>query len=131
MSEIKILSLFEKTLVEFFDELIDQFPYEGDLVMIRIFLQTQVPIVKVMNVFNTRLNANDCELKKMITDRNEKFFLENNIFDSFGKDKVGHFKNVWLSSNITDDIKESIWTWVDGFVKLGDAYMKVMSVKSK
>ena len=83
MSDVKILSLFEKTLVEFFDELVEQFPHEGDLVMIRIFLQTQIPIVKVMNVFNTQLNTNDCELKKMIVDRNEKFFLENNILGCF------------------------------------------------
>ena len=38
MSELQVLSEFKNGLISFFDELIDQFPKEGDLVMIRIFL---------------------------------------------------------------------------------------------
>ena len=37
MSEIEILCEFLNGLISFFDELIDQFPTEGDLVIFRIF----------------------------------------------------------------------------------------------
>ena len=39
MSETLILQEFKNNLITFFDELIDQFPTEADLVIIRIFLK--------------------------------------------------------------------------------------------
>jgi len=130
MSEIKILGMFEDSLKDFFYELIEQFPEEGDLVVILCFLKTNVPVVDVMNIFNTYINSNDGELKKMVKERNETFFLKHNLFDVFGKDKVGHFKKLWTSQQMSQDTKDGIWSWIDSFIKLGDAYMKVMSTKS-
>jgi hypothetical protein len=56
MSEIQVLNEFKNGLISFFDELIDQFPNEGDLIMIRIFLKDQIIIEDVMNIFNTFIN---------------------------------------------------------------------------
>jgi hypothetical protein len=65
MSSIEILLEFKNSLVTFFDELIDQFPEEGDLIMVRIFLKDQMPIENVMTIFINNLYKDDQRLKKM------------------------------------------------------------------
>jgi hypothetical protein len=125
MSEIQILTEFKNGLITFFDELIDQFPTEGDLVIIRIFLKDQIPIQDVVNIFNNNINKDDQKFKKMIKDRNEQFFLESNIFDSVSKNKSMHFKKLWRSGRLDNDDKDIIWKWIDSFIYLGDKYMKL------
>jgi hypothetical protein len=44
MSEVLILQEFKNNLISFFDELIDLFPTEPDLVIIRIFLKDQIAL---------------------------------------------------------------------------------------
>ena len=128
MSEIQVLSEFKNGLISFFDELIDQFPYEGDLLIIRIFLKDQIPIEDVINIFNNAVNKENGKLKEMIKKRNEIFFLENNIFDSFSKNKVMHFKKLWRSGVLDDEDKKVIWKWIDSFVYLGDKYIKIKNI---
>ena len=129
MSEIEILTEFKTHLISFFDELIGQFPEEGDLVVVRLFLANQIPIQSVMDVFNHKINTNDQELRKMVKDRNEVFFLEHNIFDNLNKDKIVHFKRLWRSGRLDEQDKKVIWNWIDAFVYLGDKYTKVISNK--
>jgi hypothetical protein len=128
MSEIQVLIEFKNGLISFFDELIDQFPYEGDLIMIRIFLKDQIPIEDVINIFNNAINKENGKLKEMIKKRNENFFLENNIFDAFSKNKVMHFKKLWRSGSLDEDDKKVIWKWIDSFVYLGDKYIKIKTL---
>jgi len=126
MSELQVLSEFKNGLISFFDELIDQFPKEGDLIMIRIFLKDQIPIEQVMNTFNNSINKDNNKLRKMVKDRNELFFLENNVFDeSVSKNKIVHFKKLWRSGRLDDDDKEVVWKWLDSFIYLGDKYLKI------
>ena len=125
MSEIQILTEFKNGLITFFDELIEQFPCEGDLVMIRIFLKDQINITDVINIFTNVINKDDQKLKKMIKERNENFFLENNIFESFSKNKVLHFKKLWRSGALDADDKKVVWKWIDSFVFLSDKYNKL------
>ena len=124
MSETLIVQEFKNNLITFFDELIDQFPTEADLVIIRIFLKDQIPIDEVINIFNNTINKDDQKFKKMIKDRNENFFLESNIFDSISKTKIVHFKKLWRSNSLDDDDKQIIWKWIDSFVYLGEKYIK-------
>lgn len=126
MSELHVLQEFKNGLISFVDELIDQFPKEGDLIMIRIFLKDQIPIEQVINTFNNSINKDNNKLRKMIKERNELFFLENNVFDtSVSKNKILHFKKLWRSGRLDDDDKNVFWKWVDSFVYLGDKYMKI------
>ena len=62
----QILLQFKNELITFFDELIDIFPSEGDLVMIRIFLKDQIPIEDVMIIFNNIVNKEEQKFKNMI-----------------------------------------------------------------
>ena len=125
MSEIQVLIEFKNSLISFFDELIEQFPEEGDLVMIRIFLKDQILIEDVITIFNHNINKNEQKLKKMIKDRDEGSFLDNNIFDSMNQNKINHFKKLWRSGRLDKEDKEVIWRWVDSFIYLGDKYTKL------
>jgi hypothetical protein len=124
MSVLLILQEFKNNLITFFDELIDQFPSEADLVIIRIFLKDQISIEEVINIFNNIINKDNQKFKKMIKERNESFFLDSNIFDEISKTKVVHFKKLWRSDVLDKDDKEIIWKWIDSFVFLSDKYVK-------
>jgi len=110
MSEIKILKQFKNALISFLDELIEQFPTEGDLVIFRIFLKDRVPIVSVLNYFVLRI----LPLKTMVVERDEDFFLNKcKLFESLGtvekKGKVNRFKKLWRSKCLDDDDKQVVW----------------------
>ena len=128
MSEIEVLIEFKTQLLTFFDELIGQFPQEGDLVIARVFLANQILIKDAMDVFVRKINTNDQELRKMVKERSEAFFLEHNVFDNLGKNKVTHFKRLWLSGQLDDEDKSVFWNWVDAFVYLSDKYTKVKAI---
>ena len=125
MSKTQVLTEFKTGLISFFDELIDQFPQEGDLVMFRIFLKDQILIEDVMIIFNNAMNKDNGYLKKMCKERNETFFLENNIFDSISKLKITHFKKLWRSGSLDEEDKKVVWRWIDSFIYLGDKYLKI------
>ena len=128
MSEIHVLKEFKNNLISFFDELIDQFPDIGELVMIRIFLKDQVIIKDVVESVSYQINKNDQLIRKIIKERNEEFFLEeNNFFDGLSKqqDKVLKFQTIWRSNRLDNEDKETIWKWIDSFVYLTDKYNKM------
>ena len=131
MSEIHVLKEFKNNLISFFDELIDQFPDIGELVMIRIFLKDQVIIKDVVESVSYQINKNDQMIRKIIKDRNEEFFLEeNNFFDGLSisskqSDKVLKFQTIWRSNRLDNEDKDTIWKWIDSFVFLTDKYNKM------
>jgi len=129
MSETEILIEYKTQLISFLDELISQLPQEGDLIIFRLFISTQIPIKQAMDNFIHKLNTNGGELRKFVKERNESFFLEHNIFDNIGKDRISHFKKLWRSEQLDDEDKRVIWNWIDAFIYLGDKYTKVISSK--
>lgn len=119
---VEILTEFKKQLVNFFDELIDQFPSESDLIVVRVFLKDQVPITDVMSYFIREI----LPLKDMVKNKNEDFFLKNNIlFSQIDKNKVNHFKRLWRSEQLDNDDKAVIWTWFSSFISLTERYQKI------
>ena len=75
-----------------------------------------------------QINKNDKLIRKIMKDRNEEFFLEdNNFFDGLAKqkDKVLKFQNIWRSNRLDNEDKETIWKWIDSFVYLTDKYNKL------
>jgi hypothetical protein len=123
MSKIQILIDFKAALVNFFDELIEQFPEEGDLVMLRIFLNDQVPIADVMSVFISKL----LPLKDFVTKRDVNFFLGTgaaSLFEKLDKTKVNYFKILWQSDRLDDSDRVQIWKWYDYFMILAEKYQK-------
>jgi hypothetical protein len=60
----------------------------------------------------------------MVKERNERFFLDHDIFDTFGKSKSNYMKKLWSSGNLDNDDKSVIWKWIDLFIILSDKYAK-------
>ena len=127
MSEIDVLTQFKTGIITFIDELINQFPEEGDLVILRIFMKDRVPIVDVINSFVIKI----LPLKQMIIKQDENFFLNHcQIFDNFGSNddqKVNHFKKLWRSGRLDSEDKEIVWKWFESFVMLAEKYQKIKS----
>lgn len=118
---INILERFKTGYIQFIDELLEQFPQESDLIVIRVFFDNQVPVSVVADMFIRHV----LPYRDMINSRDEKFFLENNhMFNMLDNKKVIHFKKLWTSTRLDKDDREAIWKWFDTFCTLVDAYRK-------
>jgi hypothetical protein len=127
MEEVVLIE-FKNNMITFFDELIDQFPNSGELIVMRIFLKDQIHIKNVIELTGYQLNKNQGIIRKMIKDRDEEFFLEeNNFFDVLNDNKKNKFKfsSIWRSKRSDKEDKEIIWKWIDSFVFLTDKYNKL------
>lgn len=122
-SKTDILNEFKRQLLHFLDEMIEQFPNEGDFVVMRILLNDQISINDVMNNFILQI----LPLKTMVKERNDNFFLQNNIlFEDLDKSKVNHFKKIWRSDSLDNDDKETMWQWFDMFIKIAEKYQNIV-----
>ena len=125
MSTLQILREFQTQVIAFFDELIAQFPNEGDLVVMRLFISTQLPIEDTINKFIHELTKNDGEKRQALKDRNESFFLSFEASSATAeKYKFNHFKKLWRSGQLDNEDKRVIWQWMDSFIFLADKYVK-------
>lgn len=127
MSEIEILKQFKNSLISFLDELIVQFPEEGDIVIFRIFVKDRIIISNIVNYFVQKI----LPLKKMVDERNEDFFLNHClIFEDINNDtqkhKVNKFKKLWRSNCLDEDDRIVIWKWFDSFMFLSEKYQKIL-----
>lgn len=120
---IKVIEVFKNNLVNFIEILIEQFPTETDLIIIRTFFLEMCSAVDIINYFSHKL-LND-KVKTMIEKQNDQFFIENDTLfsDIKNKQKVFHFKNVWLTA--TDNQKKSIWQWFNKLVRIAEIYKSV------
>ena len=128
MTEAEVLKEFKIQFTIFFDELISQFPHEGDLVVMRLLISTQLSIVDTVNLFIYQINTKNGEQRQMIKDRNEVFFLKYEVTqETNDKYKLSHFKKLWRSGVLDDEDKRVIWQWIDTFVFLADKYTKSLN----
>lgn len=122
-AELEILSVFKEQMVQFLDELIESFPDQADFVIFRIFIKDQIPIASVMNYIVNKL----LPLRELVKNRDETFFLDNNILfdsmDSKKSNKINQFQNLWKSSQVSKDDKDVLWLWFDTFLALANKYV--------
>lgn len=119
LSKIRLLQIFKTKFLEFLKSLHEIFPEETDLVIIQVLFENQIPIEESMCVFAKRILS----CAKMVRDRNESFFLEeNSLFMGIKTQRVVSWKNMWKSSRLSNDDKESMWKWFDLFLSLADMY---------
>ena len=120
----QILSEFKKTVVQFFDELIAQFPSATDLVVCRVMMNDQVPVRLVMDTFCDKLDDNGGEMRAMIKEKNETFFIERDIFEVVSGEIGTRLKKLWVSPMLSDEDRNVIWDWFNSFVFLADKFKK-------
>ena len=120
-NSVLILNEFKKGLISFFDELIEQFPEHGDLVVIRILLKDQLPVTQIMNHFI----QNVLPEKPLVKERNQKFFTESNaLFGLLGADRANNLKKIWKSPKLDKDDRDVMWKWIDTFIMMVEKYQK-------
>jgi len=125
MTDIQILEKFHKTLVSFFDELIDMFPEEKEFILLRIFVKDQIPSTQIMGYFVNV--AENQEIMTSIEKRDDQFFLKNVLFSRIHKSDI--FKNLWVRKLDKDD-RVMIWNWIDLFMKLTRSYIGTLNRSS-
>jgi len=116
---------FRKQLVQFLDELIEQFPNEPNFVIMRIFIKDQVPVENVIGRFIRDI----LPYRQQSVDRDSNFFIEhsflymsNNDRDSVGQDNIDYFVELWNSEMMDDVDRDIIWSWVDIFMEIAHKY---------
>ena len=117
MESLKILDKFQKSLVSFFDELIEMFPNEKEFILLRILVKDQIPSTQIMSYFEQLLENE--EIVRSIELKNDQFFLDNVLFSKFNKSDI--FKNLW-KNRLENDDKQMIWSWIDSFMKMTKNY---------
>jgi hypothetical protein len=119
--KIYLMQEFRTQLVSFLDELIEQFPKEGDFVLIRIFIKDQLPIPDVLGRYIRDLLPFQHQVKQ----RDESFFLKNQLLYTGGnmaKSRINHFQNLWASDKLDENDREVIWQWMDVFNNIANKY---------
>jgi hypothetical protein len=123
LTPIDILQRLKRTIMQFIDDLIDIFPQESDLIIIRVFFEDQVSVQTIAESFIIHV----LPYRNMIKARNDKFFLEeDNIFAMIDTGKVLHFKRLWLSKLLDMEDRQTIWSYFDTFITLVEAYQKCL-----
>jgi hypothetical protein len=120
LEQKKLLEKFQKSLVSFFDELVEMFPNEKDFILIRILVKDQIPSTQIMTYFEMVMMNK--EIVASIENRDDTFILSNVLFSKISKSDV--FKNLW-EKRLDNDDKELIWSWVDSFKTMTTQYMKL------
>lgn len=115
---IQVLIDLKKSLVDFFDELIEMFPSNSEFLSIRILIKDRAPITEIMNYFI----LNVLPEKELIKTRSDTVFLDKNIlFSLLGDSSTNFFKTLW-SETLDKEDKISIWKWLDIFIFLAEKY---------
>ena len=122
MSKLKVLDLFKKNYIQFFDELIDLFPDEGDIIIMRIMLSDQIPVSKVMDVFINHI----LPYKEMVVNRDDTFFIDKfgEFENQLNNTRADLFKSIWNSKVLDEENKKVFWQYFDVLIKLSEKYLQ-------
>lgn len=125
-SQLDMLIEFKNQFITFFDELIAQFPSEGDLVVMRLYISTQMDIGDTVNRLLHEMNRNNGKSREAVKNRDDSYFLDYSISPETNKKyKLNHFKTLWRSQSLDSEDRQVIWSWIDTFVHMADKYSKI------
>ena len=120
--QLELLVKFKNLLMEFIDELVQQFPNDSDIIMCRIFIKDQIPIQIIMDKFIKYFIPQ----KDLILNKDPLFFtIGTSDFCSSLKLNTNIFEKIWYSNVLDDEDKEVIWQWFNSLYKLVDKYTKI------
>lgn len=124
MNLIDLLTFFKDNLLKFLDALIDLLPKEGDLIILRVMFDSQIPVEKTMSIFASRI----IPYSQMVKTKDERFFIEcSDLFTGIRRDKVSYFKDLWMSNALTLHDKEQLWKWFRLFLSLALKYEDLLN----
>ena len=124
MSELQLLQTFKNQIINFLDELIQQFPNQAEFVIIRVFVKDQIPLADVLGRF-----IKEClDFHDQIKRKDEKFFLESDIIvnalggNQMGLDVMDKLRELWRSDSLDQEDRDMVWRWLDLFFSIAQKY---------
>ncbi len=119
--ENQLLKELKQNVIDFLNELIEQFPEETDLIWGRIWVETQVSALKLMTNFIQKI----LPYRDRIDKEDDAFFLDNagEFIASDKLGKIGHLKMIWKSSKLDVEDRKIIWQWFKAFLFIVDRYV--------
>ena len=123
MSQQTYETKFKTSLLQFLDELIEQYPTYPSIVIVRIFIKDKISAKQSIYAFVEKV----LPYHKLIQKKNEVLFTDLDViykscFGATSKKSVENLKTIWSSSD--DDNKKAIWRWIDFFTMLSTKYHK-------
>ena len=120
-SQDAILQLFKRNLIDFLNELIEQFPSETKFILARLFVKDTMTAEQCMEHFITGV----IPMKTYIRNRDEIFFLQTNEITNYEANQhiIQSVRDLWTSANLDAEDKEIIWNWFDFFLNLAEKYI--------
>lgn len=118
----QVLNKFHGCFIQFVDELIEQFPTEGKLHIVRILVKDATPPWKLMDKYVTFVLPH----KEMVDNRDDAFFLNDNAgFQQLADKNLISLQGLWRSNALDKEDKEVIWKWFSVFNTLAEKYSKL------
>jgi len=123
MTKSEILRHFKDNLIIFVDALVEKFPQEYDLHLLRLVIE-DAPIEPIIIDFGQII----IPYAEMVIAKNDAFFLEkcSTLLKGIVPDTVqlDHFKRIWLSSDFSADDRTQLWRWFRLFLTLAQKYIE-------
>lgn len=110
-----LLIKFKNVLLEFIDELVQQFPNDSDIIMCRIFIKDQIPTQTIMDKFiKYFIPHND-----LIMNQDPLFFtVGTSDFCASLNLNTNIFEKIWYSGTLDDEDQQVIWHWITSLYKM-------------
>ena len=124
--QTKLLKVFSDQLIKFIEELIIKMPQEPDFQILKLFIKQQIPIKDLMKGWIRQMDKNEGKIRNMINDRNDNFFMTENPFKFLSEQRVNKLSLLW--KDLSDSEQNTIWCWMDLFLKISDKYKNTTSI---
>jgi hypothetical protein len=116
-----ILNALKEQVLNLLNDLMEIFPEETDIMLTRLFFETQADPQLVMDGFIKWVYP----WKEQIINSNEEFFEKSErIFGPIPADKVIRFKKMWKENLLSDDDKKIVWSYFNVYIKCIERYKK-------
>jgi hypothetical protein len=113
--KFELLVKFKNVLLEFIDELVQQFPNDSDIVMCRIFIKDQIPTQTIMDKFRKYFIPHN----ELIMNQDPQFFtIGTSDFCASLNLNTNIFEKIWYSGTLDEDDQQVIWQWITSLYKL-------------
>ena len=123
MSQQTYEQKFKTSLLQFLDELIDQYPTYPSIVIVRIFIKDKVNAKAAIQTYVKEV----LPYYSLIQKKNDVLFTDLNViyrscFGATRKTHIENLKTIWTGSD--DENKKAIWKWINFFSLLSIKYQK-------
>ena len=123
MSQQPYEQKFKTSLLQFLDELIEQYPTYPSIVIVRIYIKDKITAKTAISTFVQKV----LPYNSMIQKKNDVLFTDLDViytscFGASNKKDVENLKTIWTGSD--DDNKKAIWRWIEFLTILSMKYYK-------